>query len=46
MIGASVVKNFMETNVGFKQGFPWDDADVTLALEKAPVLKKCLFANP
>jgi hypothetical protein len=46
VIGASGVKNFMEPNVGVKQGFPWDDADVTLALEKAPVLKKCLFANP
>ena len=34
VIGASVVKNFMESNSCFKAGIPWEDAEATIAAEK------------
>ena len=34
-IGASLVENFMNSNVAFKQGLPLEDADVTATVEKA-----------
>lgn len=34
MIGASLVRGWMEANACFKAGLPWEDSDVTVAVEK------------
>jgi len=34
LIGASVVKSYMESNACFKAGVPWEDPEATIAAEK------------
>lgn len=33
-IGAAIVKGFMDSSASFKCGAPWEDPDVTMAVEK------------